>query len=132
MDNTRQNYIHVELTREIIGCAYEVYHKLGAGFLEKIYENALAIELKNHGLKVLQQYPVNVYYDDILVGEYYADLFVEDKVIVELKAVSELAKAHETQLVNYLKATGIEVGLLINFGDDIRVKRKIMQRNIKR
>lgn len=94
MTDNRNNYLHTELTRKIIGSAYEVYHRLGAGFLEKIYENALTIQLKKQGLKVLQQHPISVYYDDMLVGEYFADLLVEDKVIVELKAVSELAKAH--------------------------------------
>ncbi|MGI5921533.1 MAG: GxxExxY protein [Syntrophomonadaceae bacterium] len=128
MVNDKENYILADLTRIIIGCAYNVYHKLGAGFLEKIYENALAIELKKQGLKVFQQHPINVYYEEILIGEYFADLLIEDKVIVELKAVTELGKAHETQLVNYLKATGLEVGLLINFGDDIKIKRKVFQR----
>lgn len=122
-------YLYKDLTQKIIGCAYDVYHKLGGGFLEKIYENALVIELKKNDLKVLQQYPISVYYNNQVIGDYFADLLVEDKVIVELKAISELSKVHETQLVNYLKATGMEVGLLINFGEDIQFKRKVMQKN---
>lgn len=127
MENKEKNYIYSDLTEKIIGCAYKVYNKLGAGFLEKIYENALVIELKNQKLEVLQQSPINVYYEDVLIGEYVADLIIENKVIVELKAVSELSKSHEVQLVNYLKATGIEVGLLINFGNEIKIKRRVMQ-----
>ncbi|MDD2586992.1 MAG: GxxExxY protein [Syntrophomonadaceae bacterium] len=122
------NYKYSDLTEKIIGCAYKVYNTLGAGFLEKIYENAMVFELKKQGLKVIQQHPINVYYEGQLMGEYYADLLIEDKVIVELKAISELTKAHETQLVNYLKATGITVGLLINFGDEIKIKRRILSK----
>ncbi len=122
------NYKHTDLTEKIIGCAYKVYNELGAGFVEKIYENALMIELKNEALTAQQQYPVRVYYKGNLIGDHVADIIVEDKVIVELKAVSQLTKAHEVQLVNYLKATGIEVGLLINFGDQILIKRKVLSR----
>ena len=126
------NYMYTELTEKIIGCAFKVYNQLGAGFLEKIYENALAIELKDAGLSVQQQYPIKVYYNEIVIGDYIADIVVEDRVIIELKAVNNLAKAHEVQLVNYLKATKIEVGLLINFGDTISVKRKVLSKNHKR
>lgn len=126
------NYMYTELTEKIIGCAFKVYNQLGAGFLEKIYENALAIELKDAGLSVQQQYPIKVYYNEIVIGDYIADIVVEDRVIIELKAVNSLAKAHEVQLVNYLKATKIEVGLLINFGDIISVKRKVLSKNHKR
>ncbi|MFY9324401.1 MAG: GxxExxY protein [Syntrophomonadaceae bacterium] len=131
MTNPVNNYKHADLTEKIIGCAYKVYNQLGAGFIEKIYENALMIELKNAALNAQQQYPVKVYYQDILIGDYVADLVVEEKVIVELKAVSQLTKAHEVQLVNYLKATELEVGLLINFGDQISIKRKVLSKTTK-
>ena len=116
--------LHQELTKTIIGCAYTVHNALGAGFLEKVYEQALMLELKASGLVVESQVPLSVTYRDHIVGEYYADLIVEDKVICELKAVEVLKKAHEVQLVNYLVATGIDVGVLINFGDSVTVRRK--------
>ena len=121
-----KNLIHSDLTDEIIGCAYDVYNGLGQGFLEKVYENAFAIKLRKAGLKVEQQSPVKVYFEDELVGEYFADLLIDDKVILELKAVTELSKVHEVQLVNYLKATGIRVGLLINFGEKIKIIRRVL------
>jgi GxxExxY protein len=127
MINADKNFLHADITDKIIGCAYKVYHILGAGFLEKIYENALLIELHQIGLNVVQQHPIKVNYKGNIIGDYYADLLVENRVIIELKAVSELSKVNETQLVNYLKATGVEVGLLINFGEDISIKRKVMQ-----
>jgi len=113
-----------KLTETVIGCAYRVHQALGSGFLEKVYENALRIELELAGVKVRQQAPVPVHYRDRLVGEYFADLMVEGRVIVEIKAVQQLAKEHEVQLVHYLTATGIEDGLLINFGSSVEVKRK--------
>ena len=116
--------LHQDLTKTIIGCAYIVHNTLGAGFLEKVYEQALMLELKASGLVVESQVPLSVTYRDHIVGEYYADLIVEDKVICELKAVEVLKKAHEVQLVNYLVATGIDVGVLINFGDSVTVRRK--------
>lgn len=119
------NYIHSELTEKIIRCVYEVFAELGAGFLEKVYENALVVRLKEIGLSVVQQVPLAVLYHGICVGEYFADIVVEDTVIVELKALSELAKVHEVQLVNYLKATGKEVGLLVNFGDKVKIVRRV-------
>lgn len=112
------------LTSTIISCAYKVHNTLGAGFLEKVYENALSIELQKHALRVQQQKPITVYYEGQVVGDYYADLCVEDRVIVELKAGVALHKAHEVQLVNYLTATGIDIGLLLNFGESVEVKRK--------
>lgn len=115
------------LTEAIIGCAFKVHNTLGHGFLEKVYENALRIELIERGLKVKQQEPIKVYYDGQVVGEFYADLRVEDRVIVELKAVRSLDKAHEVQLVNYLTATGVDTGLLLNFGPSVQVKRKFRQ-----
>ena len=113
-----------KLTERIIGCAYRVHNELGPGFLEKVYENALRIELEEAGLGVRQQCPVPVRYRGQVVGDFYADLVVEGRVIIELKAVRDLAKEHEVQLVNYLTATGIDDGLLINFGVSVEVKRK--------
>lgn len=113
-----------DLTGKIIGCAYLVHNTLGSGFLERVYENALRIELAKQGLSVKQQEPIKVWYEGHIIGEYWADLLVEDVVIVELKAVQTLSKEHEVQLVNYLSATGIDIGLLINFGSSVQVKRK--------
>ncbi len=112
------------LTERVIGCAYAVHNALGPGFLEKVYENSLRIELDEAGLAVEQQQPVPVCYRKQVVGDFYADLIVEGRVIVELKAVQSVAKEHEVQLVNYLTATGIDDGLLINFGPSVVVKRK--------
>ncbi|NLH17423.1 MAG: GxxExxY protein [Phycisphaerae bacterium] len=116
-----------EITEIIIGCAYRVHNELGSGFLEKVYENALALELVGSGLQVKQQEPIAVYYRQKLVGEYFADLVVEDRLLIELKAIRSLAAEHEVQLVNYLAATGKEDGLLINFGSSVQVKRKYRQ-----
>ena len=104
-----------DITYAINGAVFEVNKILGPGFLEKVYENALMVELKKKGLKAESQVPITVSYKDEIVGEYFADLFVEDKVIVELKTVENLDKTHEAQLLNYLKATGFKVGLLVNF-----------------
>jgi GxxExxY protein len=116
---------HADLTEKIIGAFYKVYNTLGYGFSEKVYENALAIELRKLGLKVEQQARIVVYYESEVVGEYQADLVVNDVVIVELKAARQLADEHEAQLLNYLKATPIEVGLLLNFGPKAEIKRKV-------
>ena len=105
---------------------YNVYNELGYGFLEKVYENAMMIELKKMGLDSEKQRPIKVYYDEILVGDYYADILVEDKVILELKAIENICPEHEVQLVNYLKATEIEVGLLLNFGPKPQQKRRVL------
>lgn len=118
------SFHHSDLTEKIIGCAYKVHNVLGFGFLEKVYENALRIELENSGVNVFQQKPVKVYYEGEVIGEFVTDLWVEDCLIVELKSVRTLTKAHEVQLVNYLTATNIESGLLINFGNSVQVKRK--------
>jgi GxxExxY protein len=113
-----------DLTEVIIGSAFEVHNVLGSGFLEKVYENVLQHELVRRGLKVQQQAPLSVRYKEMSVGEYFVDLLVEDTVICELKAVSSPTKQHEAQLVNYLTATGVDTGLLINFSDSVIVKRK--------
>lgn len=118
-------YLYQDLTSKIISCFYKVYNKLGFGFLEKVYENALLIELTNNGLRVNRQKPINVYYEEKLVGEYFADLIVEEKIIIELKAAEALIEEHELQLINYLIATDIEVGLLLNFGKKPEIRRKI-------
>jgi GxxExxY protein len=104
-----------EITYEINGAAFEVNKVLGGGFLEKVYENALFFELKKRGLKAEAQYPITVNYKDEVVGDYFADILVEDSIIVEVKAVDSIQPIHEAQLLNYLKATGITVGLVINF-----------------
>ena len=104
-----------ELTYQINGAAYEVNKVLGHGFLEKVYENALLVELGIRGLEAKNQVPINVFYKDRITGEYFADIVVENQVLLELKAVEALQKIHEAQVLNYLKATGFEVGLLINF-----------------
>jgi GxxExxY protein len=116
-----------DLTEKIIGCAFKVHNALGAGFLEKVYENALRIELERLGFSIKQQEPINVHYEGQVVGEYYSDLWVNDCVVIEVKAGLALAKQHEVQLVNYLTATGIDCGLLLNFGPSVQVKRKFRE-----
>lgn len=106
----------VEITEKIIKCAYDVSNTLGSGFVEKVYENALYHRAVKEGLRVIQQYQMKVIYDGILVGEFFADLLAEEKVLVELKAVRELEDLHMAQALNYLKASGLPVCLLINFG----------------
>ncbi len=117
---TEENFI----TEKIIGAAYKVARTLGYGFLEKVYENAMVLELRKIGLMVKNQFPISVFYEGKVIGEYFADLFVESSVIVELKTVSEIAPIHKAQLLNYLRATKIKTGLLINFGaSKVEVKR---------
>lgn len=119
-------YLHEELTRQIIAAAYDVHRELGSGFLEKVYENALAIELRRRGLRAVQQAEITVAYKGDLVGTYYADVLVDDVVICELKAAEAINNAHQAQLLNYLKATGIKVGLIINFGARrVTIKRMV-------
>jgi len=118
-------YKHSEITEKIISAAYAVHKQLGYGFLEKVYKNALMIELENLPFKCRAQAPMQVFYGNRLVGEFFADIIVEDKVVIEVKAVSKIDPAHEVQLVNYLKASGISVGLLINFGTSVEVKRRV-------
>ena len=117
-----------ELTETIIGSAFQVYNKMGFGFLESVYERCMQIELEKAGLKVEAQKSILVRYDEHVVGEFTADLLVESKIVVELKSVSRLVETHEVQLVNYLVATGIPVGLLLNFGEKkVEVKRKVKE-----
>jgi GxxExxY protein len=120
------NYLHTEITEKILKAFYRVYNTLGFGFLEKVYSRALMIELRKEGLDVLKEHPIEVYYNDFKVGQYFADLIVENKVIVEIKAAEGLCPEHDAQLINYLKATEIEVGLLLNFGKTPEKRRKVM------
>ena len=117
-----------ELTEKIIGCAYQVYNTLGFGFLEGVYEKSLIIELEKAGLNVESQKKIKVIYDGKIVGDFIADMIVEDIVVVELKSVQNLIDIHEVQLVNYLKATNKPIGLLINFGlEHVEIKRKVKE-----
>ena len=117
-----------DLTHQIIGCAYQVYNKLGFGFLESVYQKAMLIELENNKLKAESEKPLKVYYNGHVVGDFYVDICVEDEIIVELKSVENLSKSHEVQLVNYLNGLQKEIGLLINFGPTgVEAKRKYRQ-----
>lgn len=117
--------LHKEISDKIIKAFYNVYNSLGYGFLEKVYENAMMIELRKLGLTVQRQVPIKVFYEEQLVGEYFADIIVEGNIIVELKATENLCETHEFQLINYLKATELEIGLLLNFGKKPQFRRKI-------
>ncbi len=121
----REEYKHVDLTENIISAALTVFKTLGAGFLEKVYENAVRIQLEEMGLKVDQQKKIEVFYHGKVVGTFFADLVIEGKVIVELKATEQIVPAFEAQLVNYLNSSEYEVGLLLNFGRKLTFKRKI-------
>jgi len=125
---SRHQLAHGDTTEKIIGAAYEVYNELGFGFLESVYEKALAIVLAERGLRVGSQIPIDVYFHGVVIGQFRADLLVDELVIVEIKSVQSLVDVHEVQLVNYLVATGKPVGLLINFGrDGVEVRRKIRE-----
>jgi GxxExxY protein len=125
------NYLHQELTEQIIQCFFEVYRQLGFGFLEKVYEHAMIIELQRKGLHAKGQRRTSVFYKGLPVGEYFADIVVEEAVIIELKTAETLVIEHETQLINYLRATNIEVGLLLNFGKKPEIRRKIFTNDRK-
>ncbi|MEE8380799.1 MAG: GxxExxY protein [Thermodesulfobacteriota bacterium] len=131
MNADYQDFKYRELTERIINVFYKVYNKLGYGFLEKIYENAMMLELKKEGITSTSQSPIRVLYEGEIIGEYYADILVDNKVIIEIKASRRLAEENEAQLLNYLKATDIEVGLLLNFGIKPEVERKIFDNLIK-
>ena len=120
-----QDIKYKALTEKIIKIFYKVYNTLGYGFLERIYENAMMIELKREDIPAFSQYAIKVFYEDEIVGEYFADILVDDKVIIEIKAARNLALENEAQLLNYLKATDKEVGLLLNFGPKPEIKRKV-------
>ena len=123
--------LHEEITEKIIKSYFKVYNTLGYGFLEKVYENALAIELRKNGLEVKCQYPISVLYESEIVGEYFADIIVNNIVVIELKASKEIVEDNEFQLINYLKATNIELGLLMNFGKEAEYRRKIFMNKYK-
>ena len=125
-------YIYQDISHTIIEAFYNVYNVLGYGFLEKVYEKAMLIELNKLGLQAQNQFPIKVYYENELVGEYFADILVDKKVIIELKAHENLCPEHEAQLLNYLKATHIELGLLLNFGKTPQIKRKIFTNDRKK
>jgi GxxExxY protein len=119
-----------DLTHKIIGCAYNVYNQLKYGFLESVYKKAMVIELGKNNLQVEAEKPLNVYYDNQIIGDFYIDLFVESSIVVELKSIQNLAKEHEVQLVNYLHGLKKEIGLLINFAPGgVQVKRKYREFN---
>ena len=117
---------HAELTEKIIGCAYKVYNTMGYGYLESVYEKCMSIELEKIGLTANFQVPIKVFYAEENVGDFIADILVEDVVIVELKSVRTIIRVHEVQLVNYLKSTGKDIGLILNFSENkVEVKRKL-------
>jgi len=129
------NFKYSDITNKIIKAYYNVYNKLGLGlgfgFLEKVYENAMMIEIKKMGLKCEKQVPIKVYYDEETIGHYFADIIVEKVVIIELKADESICEEHKIQLVNYLKATDVEVGLLLNFGKKAEFRRKVLTNKYK-
>jgi len=125
MDTDYQDVRFNDITGKIIEIFYKVHNKLGYGFLEKVYENAMMIELRREGIPAVPQSAIKVFYEGEVIGEYFADLLIDNKVIVEIKAAKGLAIENEAQLLNYLKATNIEVGLLLNFGPKPEIKRKV-------
>lgn len=124
-------HLHEDLTEKVIRCFYKVYNTLGFGFLEKVYHNALVHELQEQGIECKSQFPIKVMYGNRVVGEYFADILVEEVLILELKVAEVLCEEHEFQLINYLKATNIEIGLLLNFGKKPEVRRKIFTNDRK-
>ena len=127
-----KNYPHQELTKSIIGIYYDVYNELGYGFLEKVYHRAMIIELNKNGYEVEHEKKIEVFYKNEVVGTYIPDLIINKSVILELKCVEYLIEAHENQLINYLKATDCEVGLVLNFGKDPQFRRKIFTNDLKK
>jgi GxxExxY protein len=130
MDSKTEN-LYKDITEMIISAFYKVYNTLGYGFLEKVYEKSLKIELGFMSFNVENQFPIKVFYSNCIVGDYFTDLIVDKKVIIELKTVETLTKDNECQLLNYLKATENEVGLLLNFGKKPEIKRKVFTNNLK-
>ena len=120
--------LHRELSEKIISAFYEVYNTLGHGFLEKVYENALVIALRKRGVVVHQQWPITVRFDGTIVGEYFADLCIDELVIVEIKICDAICDAHKSQLLNYLTATETEIGMILNFGPEPSFTRKVMSK----
>ena len=124
--------LHKDISDRILKAFYKVHNELGFGFLEKVYENAMFMELRSMGIFCIKQKPIKVYYNTQIVGEYFADIMVNDLIIIELKAAEGIVEEHEHQLINYLKATEIEVGLLLNFGKSPQFKRKVFANDRKR
>ncbi len=118
MDTNKDKILCRDLSYKIVGIAMEVHRKLGYGFLEKVYENVMMVLLRREEIQAKQQAPITVYFEDQIVGDYYADILVEDKIIVELKTVDRIADVHKAQTLNYLKATGLQLALLLNFGKE--------------
>ncbi|WP_322550008.1 GxxExxY protein [Flavobacterium psychraquaticum] len=127
-----KNFPHQELTKAIIGIYYNVYNELGYGFLERVYQNAMLIELKSRGYEIEAHKKINVYYKNEIVGDYIPDIVVNNSLILELKCTECLVDAHEAQLLNYLKATDCEVGLILNFGKEPQFLRKIFTNDLKK
>jgi GxxExxY protein len=123
-----KNYIHSDLSHAIIKAYYEVYNELGTGFLESVYENAMMEVLTGYGLKVEKQFPIEVCFREKVVGNFKADLIIEDRILVELKAAGHIHSKYKAQIINYLKATNIEIGLLMNFGEEPEFKRYIFNK----
>ena len=123
--------LHEELSNKIIAGFYKVYNTLGYGFLEKVYGNSLLHELISQDINAVSQFPIEVFYDEVKVGQYFADILVDGKIIIEIKAAEAIAEEHELQLINYLKATDIEIGLLLNFGKKPEFRRKIFTNDRK-
>ena len=124
-------YLHSDITSEVLSAFYDVYNELGYGFLEKVYQNALFNELTQRGIHCQKEYPISVYYKGLCVGDYYADIMIENKIILELKAVKSILPEHLAQLNNYLRATDAEVGLLLNFGLEPQKKRIVFTNDRK-
>lgn len=116
MNTNKEKILYKDLSYKITGLAMEVHSKLGYGFLEKVYENAMMVLLRREGIHAKQQAPITVYFDGKVVGDYYADILVEDKIILELKAIEKITDVHRAQTLNYLKATGLHLAILLNFG----------------
>lgn len=125
------SYKHEALTERVISCFYTVYNDLGYGFLESVYQNALAVEFRENGINFDDEVEISVFYNDEQIGEFYSDFVVEDSVVLETKAVSVLDKTHEAQLLNYLNATDYELGLLLNFGESPEIRRKVFDNERK-
>lgn len=126
------DFLHSEITDLILKAFFKVYNKLGHGYLEKVYENAMIIELKRTGPRCEKQKKIDVYYDEFLIGECFADILVNEVVVLELKAAETLVSEHEAQLVNYLRGTNLEIGLLLNFGKEPQFKRKVLTKEFKK
>jgi len=126
MNTNNDKIIYKELSYRIVGLAMEGHRKLGYGFLEKVYENALMVLFRREGIEAKQQSPIKVYFEDEIVGDYFADILVEDKIIIELKAAENISSAHIAQTLNYLKATGLRLAIILNFGKEKLESKRIV------